>query len=105
MVNLSQRKQQKYSLAKVVAVDVDGTLLIDGEINQKLAEWCNERKKEGFCLMLWSARGKDHADNICRKAGLDDTFDYVISKPAYIVDDKGWLWTKYTKVINPVNWL
>tara|TARA_R110002012_G_scaffold88308_2_gene217649 strand:- start:1186 stop:1509 length:324 start_codon:yes stop_codon:yes gene_type:complete len=98
---LSARKKSKYSLKKVIAVDVDDTLLINGEINQNLSQWCLDRKTEGFCLILWSARGEDHAIDTCKKAGLNNVFDYVISKPSYVVDDKGWEWTKYTKVINP----
>jgi hypothetical protein len=88
-------------LKKVIAVDVDDTLLIKGVINEKLSKWCRDRKTEGFCLILWSARGEVHAVDTCKKAGLDNVFDYVISKPSYVVDDKGWEWTKYTKVINP----
>ena len=77
--------------------------VISGEINEKLSKWCEARKKEGFCLILWSARGEVYADRICKKAGLNDVFNYVISKPSYLVDDKGWGWTKYTKVINPID--
>ena len=52
---------------------------------------------------MWSARGERHAEDTCKKAGLDDVFDYVISKPSYVVDDVGWEWTKYTKVIDPTD--
>ena len=100
LINL---KKRRYPLKKVIAVDVDDTLLINGEINQKLSKWCEARKTEGFCLILWSARGERHAEDTCKKAGLDDVFDYVISKPSYVVDDVGWEWTKYTKVINPTD--
>jgi hydroxymethylpyrimidine pyrophosphatase-like HAD family hydrolase len=94
------KPKRKHNLAKVIAVDVDGTLLINGSINQSLVEWCISRKDDGFCMILWSARGEKHAKNICKLSKLETVFDYVISKPAYVVDDKGWSWTKYTKVID-----
>ena len=98
-----KRKRQKYPPPKVIAVDVDGTLLIRGEINQKLVDWCKYKKKAGFCLILWSSRGEKHAANIAYKAGLTGVFDTIISKPGYVVDDKGWRWIKYTIVITTLD--
>ncbi len=48
-------------------------------------------------MILWSARGKAHAEQAAKISKLTDTFDTIISKPGYIVDDKGWSWIKYTK--------
>jgi hypothetical protein len=31
--------------------------------------------------------------------GLQDHFSAVIGKPGYIVDDMGWGWTKFTKIV------
>ena len=32
--------------------------------------------------------------------GIGDViFDHVLSKPGYVLDDKGWTWIKFTRVI------
>jgi hydroxymethylpyrimidine pyrophosphatase-like HAD family hydrolase len=90
---------QKYAPQKVIAVDVDGTLHNNGIANQKLIEWCKERKAQGFFLMLWSARGEAYARSFADTFGISGMFDLICSKPGYIVDDQGWGWVKYTKVI------
>jgi hypothetical protein len=61
--------------------------------------WCKDVKKQGFYLILWSARGKDHAINALKFAELEGTIDVVIGKPSYIVDDVGWSWIRDTKVL------
>jgi len=93
---------QKFPPARCVAVDVDGTLLIGSRPNARLIEWCWQKKNEGFRLMLWSARGKDHAINAARLCGVMDLFDAIESKPGYIVDDLGWSWIKFTKIVRDV---
>ena len=101
-----KRKCQKYPPPKVIAIDVDGTLLIRvirGEINKKLVNWCKEKKAAGFCMMLWSSRGEKHAANIAEQAGLLDVLDAIISKPGYVVDDQCWKWIKYTRVITTLD--
>lgn len=92
-------KPQKYPPPKVAAVDVDGTLLHKSQINLELVEWCRSKKCEGYTLILWSARGEAYARNVADQAGISDLFDSIISKPGYIVDDQGWGWTKYTRVV------
>ena len=80
---------------KAIYVDVDGTLHIDGVVNDSLIIWMTECKQEGFELILWSARGSVHAKRIAEGLGIVDMFKYILSKPMYVVDDKGWTWTKY----------
>ena len=90
---------QKFPPPKVIAVDVDGTLQIRGEPNLALIEWCRARKDEGFLLMLWSSRGSDHAARYAEEFSVTGLFDLTCSKPGYIVDDQGWDWTKYTRIL------
>jgi len=92
-------RDQKYRPTKVIGIDVDGTLLINGKINEQLVKWCRNKKDNGFSLILWSARGEKHAINIAKMAKIQDIFDHILSKPGYIVDDQGWQWTKYTRII------
>lgn len=84
---------------RVVAVDVDQTLSLGGSVNEKLVAWLQIKKQEGFYLMLWSSRGEDHAKAKASEFGLLELFDLICSKPGYIVDDQGWGWTKYTRVV------
>jgi hydroxymethylpyrimidine pyrophosphatase-like HAD family hydrolase len=98
-VLIVMKKRQKYPPARVIAVDVDGTLQHRGHANNRLIKWCQEMKADGFTLMLWSARGEVHARNYAELFGVLDLFDLICSKPGYIVDDQGWGWIKYTRVI------
>lgn len=88
---------------KCIYVDVDGTLLVNGIINMELVRWCNGKHRDGFELILWSARGADHAVSVAVEAGIKSLFSNIITKPGYIVDDKGWWWTRYVKVYLPIN--
>ncbi len=89
----------KYKRQNTIAVDVDGTLQINGEPNHKLIAWLREQKADGFHLILWSSRGKDNATHFASLFGVADLFDVICSKPGYIVDDKGWTWARFTKII------
>ena len=95
-------RRQKYPPPRVIAIDVDGTLQQRGSPNKRLIEWCKERKADGFTLILWSARGEVYARNYAELFGVLDLFDLICSKPGYIVDDQGWGWIKYTRVIRSV---
>ncbi|MCC6202821.1 MAG: hypothetical protein IT494_07430 [Gammaproteobacteria bacterium] len=86
---------------RVIAVDVDGTLLVDGRLNERLIAWCRERHAEGFELFCWSARGRQHAQRAVELAGLADMFVAVLAKPGYVVDDAAWTWIKFTRAIHP----
>ena len=91
-----------YDPPKLIAIDVDGTLVINGVLNSKLLKWCRDRKQEGFTLMLWSARGSDYAKAAAKSCDAIDLFDTITGKPGYIVDDLGWSWIKFTKVVRSV---
>lgn len=85
---------------KTIAVDVDGTLInAFGDINQSVLKYCADRKAEGFFIILWSARGKKHAEAQAARGNALDLFDVIISKPGMILDDKGWTWTKHTRLV------
>lgn len=90
---------QKYPPTKSIAVDVDGTLHINGIVNVRVVEFCKAQKEKGFVLTLWSARGKAYAQAAAEKLGVTHLFDDIVSKPGYVLDDQGWRWIKYTHVI------
>ena len=91
--------KSKFAPAKCIAIDVDGTLLKRGKINWPLANWAKQKKLEGFEVILWTARGRPHAAAVVERFGLQDHFSAIIGKPGYIVDDMGWGWTKFTKIV------
>lgn len=91
----------KYPIRNVIAVDVDGTLINGFSINDDLIKWLVLRKNDGHELILWSARGRDYAQNAARVTGTEHLFDAIISKPGKIVDDLGWGWIKWTQIIRP----
>lgn len=84
---------------RVLAVDVDKTLYCNGAINQPLVDFCRQKKADGFFVMLWSSRGEAHARRVAEEFHVTELFDLICSKPGYVVDDQGWGWTKYTRVI------
>lgn len=88
---------QRFPIAKVIAVDIDGTLVQDGRLHLPLLDWIRERKQEQFRLMLWSARGREYVMTTAHRFGVVPLFDDLISKPGLIVDDQGWTWTQYTR--------
>lgn len=90
----------KYPMPKWVFVDVDGTLIKEGVLNQRLVDWCKERKQEGFKIVLWSNQGIEHATQAAASANVTDIFDFIISKPGYIVDDKEWSWANFVPALD-----
>ena len=91
--------ESKYPRPKVIAVDVDDTLIVDGMLNLELIEWLRG-KADDHVIMLWSMAGMVHAENVAKDAGCYDLFDIILPKPGYIVDDDGWNWTRYTEVMD-----
>ena len=85
-----------------IYVDVDGTLLIRGQPNEQLIDWLREKHADGFKLVLWSARGRDHARATAEAFGIDNLFEAILSKPGYVVDDRGWRWIAFTRVLTGV---
>lgn len=94
------RKQPPPPPAKCIAIDVDETLITRlGKLDEPLAEWVRKKHDEGYETILWSARGRKHAQAAADRHGIADYFDSILSKPGYIVDDLGWSWIKYTQVV------
>ena len=91
----------KYSPTPMLAVDVDGTLIINGVGNTALIDYLREKKTSGTKMMLWSARGKDYAIATAKHLGVAELFGDIVSKPGYIIDDQGWEWIKYTEIVSP----
>ncbi len=53
----------------------------------------------GNQVIVWSSRGAINATRAVYLADIEDIVSFKLSKPGYIVDDKGWSWTKYTRQV------
>lgn len=90
-----------YPPTQSLFVDVDGTLIQNRALNPQVLAYCRAQKANGLELVLWSARGKEYAKEIAEQFGVAGHFETIISKPGYILDDRGWLWARFTQVILP----
>ena len=87
----------------LIAVDVDGTLLMhDGTINRQVVDWCRHQSEQGHGLMLWSSAGQAHAEEAAMRAGIGHLFGVIISKPGFVLDDQGWGWIRFTGVVRDI---
>jgi hypothetical protein len=89
----------RFRLPPVIFVDVDGTLVIGGELNQPVADFCRVHCEMGYTLVLWSARGEDYARDAARRFDLLHLFAAILPKPGFILDDRAWTWTRHTRVL------
>ena len=92
-----RRLRPKYKPDRVIFVDIDGTLLIDGQVDEAIIKFLEKEKKDGFMIILWSSRGLDYATDIAKKFEITQVFNFIIPKPAYIIDDYGWNWTRFVE--------
>lgn len=93
----------KYPPPKVIAVDVDGTLCLRGELNPRVVDWCARRRKEGYSTMLWSMRGQAYAKKAAEFFRVSHLFDVIVSKPGVILDDRGWTWVRDTRIVRSLD--
>lgn len=93
----------RFTPNKEIFIDVDGTLIIHGEVNEPLVVWIERRFNDGYTLTLWSARGEQYAKEIAEQTKTTHFFKQIISKPSYIVDDQGWKWTRYVNTVTNLN--
>lgn len=96
-----RKRIQKYPPPKVIAIDVDKTLIKrSGAVNSEIVNWARHQHQEGYQIIIWSSRGAENAQKAAELAKLTDIILIAMSKPGFVVDDKGWQWIKYTKVVS-----
>lgn len=88
-----KRGRQKYPPPEWIFIDVDGTL------TPRVIEWIRQIREGGYRFVLWSMRGEDYARLVAERFEAADLFDHIISKPGFIVDDQGWNWIRYTRIL------
>ena len=86
---------------RCIAIDVDGTLITDGRVNQPLVDYARGAAEAGFDILIWSMRGRIHAERAMQAAGLTDVAR-AISKPGLIIDDQGLTWLRHVRITNRV---
>lgn len=89
-----------FPVPDVVFIDVDGTLIVDGNVNHDLVMWARQQATNGKDIIVWSARGKSNAEHAVDICGIRDIVSHMISKPGYVVDDLGNGWTQYMNIIH-----
>lgn len=68
-------------------IDVDLTLV---DLNCKVYPQAVKelpRLMQKYTLVAWSAGGKDYAERVLRDNHIIKYFDYVLSKPSFLIDD------------------
>ena len=80
-------KRKRFTRASTVCVDVDGTLIVNGALSNRVVRWAERARGEGLSVYLWSARGEAYAKEIAARYDVSHLFDKIISKPGYTLDD------------------
>jgi hypothetical protein len=89
-----------YPKPDVVYIDVDGTLIINDEVNHQLVAWARQKHAQGKQIIVWSARGEGNARRAVALCNISDIVSHALSKPGYVVDDLGAGFTRYMDVIH-----
>lgn len=87
------------SSGKVVACDVDGTLVCGGSVRVSVVAKLRKMHQDGCEIILWSARGTEYAKRAAKLAGVESICAVIIGKPAYLIDDMGGSWLRYSRTI------
>ncbi len=80
-------------------MDVDGTIDIRGRCNTALVQKLWGLKSKGYELTLWSARGRQYAEKVAQKHGIQELFAIINGKPEIIMDNAGLKWLRNVKVV------
>jgi predicted mannosyl-3-phosphoglycerate phosphatase (HAD superfamily) len=80
-------------------VDVDDTLLRGGRIVDPVMAAIDAAMGRGTDVVIWSARGKAHAERAAQMAGLEGRVA-CLCKPDGIIDDRGWSWVRHARVLS-----
>lgn len=89
------------SHGKVIACDVDGTLICGGLVHAGTVSVLRKWHADGREIILWSARGTEYAKRAADKAGIADLCSAIIGKPSHIIDDKGAGWIRFCVRVIP----
>ncbi len=96
-----QLRRKALPRPKCIYVDVDGTLIIGGRVNSKLVVWLKTKAQQDYDIVVWSAQGREHAEEAVVTSTLEGYVRAALSKPGYIVDDAGWSWTRHMQALPP----
>lgn len=92
----------KYSIKDgAIFIDVDDTLIIEGNSNLKLIDKMKDWKLSGRDIIVWTSNfsGVEHAHKIVNSLGIQDIVDLILPKPTTIVDDDH---LEYYNIIDPI---
>lgn len=83
-----------------VFIDVDETLIIDGQVNEDLVKKIIEWDAKGRTIIVWTSNplGSAHATKAVYDAKIEEYVDFTMVKPITIVDDDH---LEYYSIIDP----
>ena len=84
---------------RAIYVDCDNTPLRSGRVVEPVAAAIREALRRGTDVVIWSARGRGHAETVARMAELSEQV-MCACKPDAIIDDVGWSWVRYARVLS-----
>ncbi len=96
----NKKNFEEYAVPDVIYIDVDGTLIINQQVNHSLVAWARQRAAEGNEIIVWSARGAANSKKAVNMCGIADIVTHTLSKPGCIVDDLGNGWTQYMNIMH-----
>lgn len=89
--NLEREEVMKGEEIHGVFCDIEGTLIVNGEINKEILEKLNLYEKEGKMITLWTDGDKDELQKILDgnniKYPLQSKFDYAGAVAEIVIDD------------------
>lgn len=88
---------KRFAPPRVLAVDVDGTLIDGGRAHPSIVELVQRQAAAGWDVLIWSMRGRRYAEQAAAFAGLAELVTCV-GKPGVIVDDQGLDWLRDVRV-------
>ena len=91
----------KFPPRKTIYVDVDETLIIDGQVNRKLVRFLRGKALDGWVINVWSMRGDIYSAKAVKRCGLGGIVTHTLSKPGIVIDDQAWDWTSWVKTLDP----
>ena len=94
---MAMRPRPSFPLPRVLAVDVDGTLIDGWRTNPSIVELVRQQASAGWDVVIWSMRGRLYAERAAALAGVSD-LAICIGKPGYIIDDQGLDWLRGARV-------
>lgn len=89
-----EKSREASEEVKGIFVDVEGTLIVGGKLNEKLLEMIEQESKEGEDIIIFTGGNPEEQTQILRKLGFPEKYlpvkdkkDYKGKRLGYLIDD------------------